>query len=59
MPDYEVVAFWVVQDRKAPGVSEGDEVGLLGVEVKVDGTEASNLLACHLRAVDALLEVWW
>lgn len=58
MADYEVVAFWVVEDGKAPGVLESNEVGFLGVEVEVHCAEASNLLACHLRPVYALFEVW-
>jgi hypothetical protein len=56
---YEVVALGVVEDGEAPGVFEGDEVRLLGVEVEVHRTEAPNLFACHLRPVYALLEVWW
>jgi hypothetical protein len=59
VPDDEVVAFWVVESGKAPGVLEGDEIGLLRVEVKVNCPKASNLFACHWRAVYALLEVWW
>ena len=57
MADYEVVALWVVEDGEAPGILEGDKVRLLRVVVEMDGPEASNLLACHLRPVDALLEL--
>jgi hypothetical protein len=56
MPDYEVVALRVIERGKAPGVFEGYEVRLLGVVVEMHGAEASDLLPCHLRAVDALLE---
>lgn len=58
VPNHEVVAFWVVEDGKAPGIFEGDQVRLLGVEVKVDCPKASNLFARHWRAVYALLKVW-
>lgn len=55
---YEVIALGVVENGEAPGVFEGDEVRLLGVEVEVHRPEAPNLFACHLRPVYALLEVW-
>lgn len=57
--DDGIVALWVKKKRKAPGVLEGDEVGLLGVVVEVDGSEAPDLLAGHLGAIYALLERWW
>jgi hypothetical protein len=56
MPDYKVVALRVIERGKAPGVFEGDEVGFLWMVVEMYGPEASDLLACHLRAVDALLQ---
>jgi hypothetical protein len=55
MPDDKIVALWVVERGKAPGVFEGYEVRFLWMVVKMHGAEASNLLSCHLRAVDALL----
>jgi hypothetical protein len=56
MPHHEVVAFWVIERGKAPGVFESDEVRFLRVVVEMHGAEASDLLSCHLRAVDALLQ---
>lgn len=52
----EAVAFWVEEGREAPGVLEGDQVRLLRVVVEMDGAEGPDLLAGHLRAVDALLQ---
>jgi hypothetical protein len=56
VPDYKVVALRVIERRKAPGVFEGNEVRFLWMIVEMYGPEASDLLACHLRAVDALLQ---
>jgi hypothetical protein len=56
MPHHEVVALWVIERGKAPGVFEGYEVRFLWMVVEMNGPEASNLLSCHLRAVDALLQ---
>jgi hypothetical protein len=56
MPDYKVVALWVVERGEAPGVFEGDEVGLLRMVVEMNGPEASDLFSRHLRAVNSFLE---
>jgi hypothetical protein len=48
VPDYEVVAIWVVERGEAVGVLEGDEMRLLRVVVEVHRLEAPDLLARHL-----------
>lgn len=58
VPDHKVVALWVVKRGETPGVFECDEMRLLRVVVEVHSSEAANLLSCHLRPVDALLELW-
>jgi hypothetical protein len=54
-----VVALWVEQYGKTPGVLESDQVGFLRVIVQVDCPECPDLLARHLRTVDALLQRRW
>lgn len=51
MPSDQIVARRVEQDWKAPGITEGDQVGLAGEVLDVEDPEGHNLLASHLRLV--------
>ncbi len=52
----QIVAVWVEECWEAPWVLESDKVRFLGVVVEMHRPECPDLLACHLRAVDALLQ---
>ena len=52
----KIIAIGMEQSWEAPGVLERDKMRLLWVVVEVNGPKGPNLLPCHLRAVDTLLE---
>lgn len=54
----QVVAPWVEQYRKAPRVTEGNQVGLSGVEIDIHDAIVCDSVSRQLRPVNAQPLLW-
>ena len=57
MLTHEMAAIWVKKDEEAGRIPKGDQLGLLGKEIHVQGLKSCNNLARHWRTINSALQV--
>jgi len=49
---HKLIASWVEQGRKTPGISKGDEVRLARKELSIESFELNDMVSGHRRPIE-------